>query len=288
MLRQIYLFVTAMTVCCSVCSSPLSAQTTTINGDPADVSLLSLGPGSTGSFINLSVDADGPTVRAGHFSNNDGSNPSNVAAIFAFQLPDVGAINNPFTIANFTFNFDGADANSAAPTYNADLYGFNRRSDLVILEDFDFFVGPVGPGANAALLQEDVLTPMSTPGSQSVSIVDYLNAQYANGAGAGQFVLLRLSPDFNPDTLSTAGRDGFLVASADATNPSLRPRIEFSLDAPVLLGDVNLDTEVNFLDITPFIALLASGELQAEADVDGNGAVDFLDITPFIALLSGP
>jgi len=54
-----------------------------------------------------------------------------------------------------------------------------------------------------------------------------------------------------------------------------------------LRGDVNCDGEVNFLDITPFIALLSSGEFKAEADVNQSGEVDFLDIVPFIAILSG-
>ena len=55
----------------------------------------------------------------------------------------------------------------------------------------------------------------------------------------------------------------------------------------VLLGDVNQDDEVNFLDITPFIGLLSGGGSQAEADLNEDGMVDFLDITPFIRLLSG-
>lgn len=54
----------------------------------------------------------------------------------------------------------------------------------------------------------------------------------------------------------------------------------------VLLGDVNLDGVVNFLDIAPFIVLLADGEFQAEADIDQNGSVNFLDIGPFITILS--
>lgn len=62
-----------------------------------------------------------------------------------------------------------------------------------------------------------------------------------------------------------------------------------SFAAPsVLLGDVDLDGAINFLDITPFIALVASGEFQAEADVDQNQSVNFLDISPFIQILSGP
>jgi hypothetical protein len=54
----------------------------------------------------------------------------------------------------------------------------------------------------------------------------------------------------------------------------------------IVLGDVNLDSAVDFLDITPFISVLSSGGFQDEADVNENGTVDFLDISPFIDLLS--
>jgi len=64
--------------------------------------------------------------------------------------------------------------------------------------------------------------------------------------------------------------------------------IDLVADVPdVIRGDVNMDDEVNFLDIVPFIAALSNGALIAEADIDQNGMVDFRDITPFIALLSG-
>ena len=53
------------------------------------------------------------------------------------------------------------------------------------------------------------------------------------------------------------------------------------------LGDCNLDGVVNFLDISPFIAVLSSGVFQAQADCDESGVVNFLDISPFIAILSG-
>ena len=55
----------------------------------------------------------------------------------------------------------------------------------------------------------------------------------------------------------------------------------------ILLGDVNLDGAISFLDISPFISLLSTGDFQAEADFDESGNVDFLDISPFIAILSG-
>ena len=54
----------------------------------------------------------------------------------------------------------------------------------------------------------------------------------------------------------------------------------------LLLGDLNLDATVNFLDISPFISVLLSGGFQAEADINRDEIVDFLDINPFIELLA--
>ena len=53
----------------------------------------------------------------------------------------------------------------------------------------------------------------------------------------------------------------------------------------MLIGDVNLDGVVNFLDIAPFILVLQTGTFQAEADVNSDGVVNFLDIAPFISIL---
>lgn len=54
----------------------------------------------------------------------------------------------------------------------------------------------------------------------------------------------------------------------------------------VLKGDVDLNGEVTFLDIAPFILILSNTGFQSEADVDCSGMVDFLDIAPFIEILS--
>lgn len=62
--------------------------------------------------------------------------------------------------------------------------------------------------------------------------------------------------------------------------------VDVTLDATVLLGDVDLDGSVNFLDIGPFISVLSSQSFQAEADIDQNRVVNFLDIAPFIGVLS--
>ena len=54
----------------------------------------------------------------------------------------------------------------------------------------------------------------------------------------------------------------------------------------VLLGDVNRDGLVNFLDISPFIGVLSAQGDQAEADLNEDGSVSFLDISPFIMALT--
>ena len=82
--------------------------------------------------------------------------------------------------------------------------------------------------------------------------------------------------------------DGILAP--DLTDlPSTSIRIEtFTVEivGSTLLGDVNLDGTVNFLDISPFIAVLSGGIDQAEADCNEDGEVNFLDISPFISILS--
>ena len=70
--------------------------------------------------------------------------------------------------------------------------------------------------------------------------------------------------------------------------------LQFSLTDPntggpmTVKGDVDLSGNVDFLDINPFIVLLAAGGFQLEADCDCDGDVDFLDIQPFIDILAGP
>ena len=60
----------------------------------------------------------------------------------------------------------------------------------------------------------------------------------------------------------------------------------FRLNSANMLGDVNLDGAIDFSDIPAFIAVLSSGNFQAEADCDLSGEVDFSDIPAFIEILS--
>lgn len=57
--------------------------------------------------------------------------------------------------------------------------------------------------------------------------------------------------------------------------------------APILLGDVNLDEEVNLLDIAAFVDRITNNVFQEEADINEDDVVNLLDVGPFVDLLSG-
>jgi len=60
-----------------------------------------------------------------------------------------------------------------------------------------------------------------------------------------------------------------------------------SAAAGTLLGDVNLDGDVNLLDVAPLVDRITDGTFQAEADVTWDGEVNLLDVAPFVDILSG-
>ena len=89
-----------------------------------------------------------------------------------------------------------------------------------------------------------------------------------------------------PDRIEIAGNQLFVNVESLTFDTTTFARINLNA-VSVLLGDINLDGAVDFLDIAPFISVLAVAGFQAEADIDQNGVVDFLDITPLIDILAG-
>ena len=88
---------------------------------------------------------------------------------------------------------------------------------------------------------------------------------------------------------SNLGQDGvlFVPQGGFQLDVGFAHQISAMTDEPsIVLGDINGDSSVNFLDISPFIVVLSSGEFQTEADINQDGNVNFLDISPFINILS--
>jgi len=147
---------------------------------------------------------------------------------------------------------DGPDGTEGARTLTVelDLRDWNGTTDFGTVTYFDSELGEVGT-------------------------FNYTNEPIL--ANTGELGSIPTDPNFNSIIIS--GNSGTMGTYSSLTLTQIR-------SATVLLGDVNLDGEVNFLDIVPFIAVLSAGTSQVEADINESGDVDFLDIVPFIALLS--
>ena len=119
------------------------------------------------------------------------------------------------------------------------------------------------------------LTEVSTFGGARLDQIGSAIAQAANGTGTGGDITVTFN-DLGAEDSAFNNRSNASYAS-------------FAVEAgPVgIIGDVNTDGIVNFLDIAPFIGVLSMVDVfQFEADTNQDGLVNFLDISPFIVLLT--
>lgn len=148
---------------------------------------------------------------------SSGSPAYDRSAVLVFQLPNLGAVSNPFTLALFRLNLS---SKTGTPP-NADLYGLGRRVGATVLaSDYYGQTTPVDP-SDATLIQNNILTS-----STATALTNYLNTQYANGAGAGQYVFLRLSSDTAPGGSNRYNLTSAIGGAVGA--PDTRPRIIYN------------------------------------------------------------
>ena len=191
------------------------------------------------------------------------------------------------------------DANGLAVVSIDDLE--NPSFTLILAEDFTGTVGTTDIDTNNDGVVDDT--------SSIVGIMDVIGAldsldDFAYGSQLGGVVVIGDGTDpllvfrdgttgavyanvAGPTVLDSSGEVVTGDFSADPAVPtfgSMNPSLGGV--STVVLGDANCDGVVNFLDITPFIALVTTGDIKAQGDIDGSGVVDFLDITPFIFILS--
>lgn len=224
------------------------------------------------------VSAQGFHVRVGSATVDisSGTGIANATIDIAIENPTAGDL--PFAGYSFFLEIEpagrvlptGASFDTIAATYSSGdgtglLSGASSAGTLNLtpaagdlgLSQIQFFDASVAAGASETLLTVNLVIDLGT-------------------AIAGEY-RVSLSTDGQNSISSTGDIDQAFTSTAGA--------LTFEA-APDLIGDVNCDGDVNFLDIAPFISLLSSGEFLDKADIDQNGAVDFLDIAPFIAALS--
>ncbi len=152
--------------------------------------------------------------------------------------------------------------------------------------DFHTYAQPVN-GSQPLFLMEDLA------GNEFISIDPYAlsNTPYdgqTNYKGILGFVLPSELVDNNADHIALAtlfqGDDFYFNTDPSTSSFVLTPG---AAGPTILLGDVNQNGIVNFLDINPFIGLLATENFLAEADCNQDGVVNFLDIASFTEILAG-
>ena len=201
-----------------------SASAEVIYGDAAD---------TTVSFASPTPPVDGGgTVGSTTASLTSGRNSGGTYfnTVFVVQLPSLGAVANPFTSAQFTFTIANTNAVDAFDSgLRHDLYGLGRRSSSAV-QASDFYIGgadstdatlvggSIVTGGNAARFTSNVTK--TTTGS---AFVNYINAQYAGGAGAGDYVFLRL----NVNKTNGSAFDISLYPATTANNAQ-KPQITYT------------------------------------------------------------
>ncbi len=180
-------------------------------------------------------------TAASAYCGDTGSIPwVNRCTVYVFQLPNWGPVPAPFNDAGFTFEY--ADLVGTPPII--DLYGLGRRPSATVLAGDYYGQTAVPDPSDATRLQASILTGstplglISTAPAGNSALISYLNAQYAGGAGAGQYVFLRL----NSAAAKTGVARALLTLSEGgvAGLPDTRPRITYiaTSNAPLAISAI--------------------------------------------------
>ena len=209
-------------------------------------------------------------------------------------------------------------------THNGDEIYIDAQTEFVIDGDYQgsgsfdgggdvTFMGALTPGPGPQVADLDVQVTLSSSSDLKIQI---------GGTEIGEFDRINVGGNLNLQggELSVVMTDGFVpqpgdsftIAVSDAnisgTFDGLSPNSIFTSDdgfefqiiynttadfirivaqgPDVLLGDVNMDGEVNLLDVGPFVAALTAGTFILEADTNQDGNVDLLDVGPFVDILT--
>ena len=147
-------------------------------------------------------------------------------------------------------------------------------------------------------------TPLDANGAYGAQI--YVNSAFSSGAAIADHIQFSVdgvdntSADDRSDEaegevwsdqnewIAISATTEMIVLNDVALDQEIHSASDYAVIEPTqtLLGDINGDQVVDFLDISPFITVLSVGGFQEEADINGDDSVDFLDIAPFIILLS--
>ena len=288
-----------------------TAQTVVTAGNTTDVRI-------SADLNSLPSGGNNGDDNGGNDSSLIGLNSNNIQnwALMGFDLTPLAG--SSVASATITVNIPATPFNNANHGDTADFFTIHElyAGNAGWTEGDGRINGENADGADGAATFQNQSDAGATPDPSDIPWVDATGANLENFIGA--FDSTALNTNFimgwdGPDTAPTAiefeldpatvqgwidagSVAGIVLAVTDGGDNQSRFNFyggpnNFNLNVTVvdavLLGDVNRDEMVNFLDISPFIMLLtAGGTPQVEADTNEDGSVSFLDIAPFINILA--
>ena len=190
------------------------------------------------------------------------------------------------------FTGDGQDRSysDSTPGNQGGAYRFDSDVDVLETADGGFYIGGTAIGEFLTYTVDVPEDGFYTIRARVASSIDNTFVRFNfDGVDKSGVVLLPNTGGSENFTTVSIAEDVRLFKGVQPVKVEIFG--EFTLDnfsvEDFLLGDINRDGVVSFLDISPFISLLSTGDFQNEADMNGDGTVSFLDISPFISALSG-
>ena len=203
----------------------------------------------------------------------------------------------PGTIEAENFDYFPSEAGGQGRTYSdstpgnqGGAYRFDSDVDVQETDEGDFYIGGTDFGEFLTYTVNVPETGFYTIRARVASGIDDTFVRFnVDGRDQSGVVPVPNTGDVENFTTMNVAEDVRLFKGVQQVKVEIFGA--FTLDSfsieDFLLGDVNTDGAVNFLDIAALISLLSTGDFQNEADMNGDGEVSFLDIGPFISALSG-
>ena len=288
-------------LCTSLASQP-QAYGLNLFADPGDGFIEFRTDPGTWPAVHPSYDgsgAEGWFMNTGEWYGNGVT-----SAVIPFQMPDFGAVVDPFLSANLGVHL--FEIGTAQAT-NVDLYAIRTASTPDLLAT-DYYSSAT-PDPSATMIQAAFMDPSSTastPSSPNIftdaggdaALLSYMNTNYAGGAGAGDYFFLRLS--YASDTMP-AGYDAYKITSRNTAAQGDWPVISFTIAQ--LPGDVDGDGDVDLYetdnDMISDFDIIKTNWLETNAtfgqtlaisdgDLDLNGEVGVSDFREWKDAFNGP
>ena len=250
-----------------------------VNGDFADDSVINNSDADPDNDDTFGlVTPEKTDLFLGFADTDNGDNPNNGDVSVTWTVPAAGQtdLNLSFDIAAMG-DFESTDTLTFTASFDGGAAETLITSTFIDTPDDETFTYTLDDGSLAIPFNADDVDPTNIKDPFVVDgqlvINEFQTFSFPiTGTGSQLTLTLNYNTNGGPEPIAI---DNVSVTSGGGGGPS------------VLIGDVNLDNTVSFLDIVPFVALLTTNMFQAEADINGDNMVTFLDIGPFVDILTG-